>query len=58
MRCNALMTLYAHICMMNIVSALCSRVGNQQVMIVRQVLATCQPHVGLQVLLKVGDPWR
>jgi hypothetical protein len=55
MRCNAFRTLYAHACMIKIVSALCSMVENQQVMSVKQVTAMCQPHNGLQVLLKVGD---
>ena len=55
MRCKAFMTLYAHACMINIVSALCSMVEKQQVMSVKQVIATCQPHNGLQVLPKVGD---
>ncbi len=53
--CNAFMTLYAHACMIKIVSALCSMVENQQVMTVKHVIATCQPHNGLQVLPKVGD---
>jgi len=54
-RCNS-WTLYAHACMIKIVSALCSMVENQQVMTVKQVFAICQPHNGLQVLLKVSDP--
>ncbi len=58
MPCNAFMTLYAHACTIKSVSALCSRVEKQQVVSVKQVIATCQPYDGLQVLLKVGDTWR